>query len=788
MKTRRLPLWAQRQFILGDLVYRDGSPSEQLPYARFIDPETIQTRDGGVFQLIEIDGVPADTADRGDVEAWHHSRAEMLRILAGEGLWVHTTLQRRIDTRWPRARSAIAYAAALDDAYRARWSGSERFGNTYYLAIGLDPPPLKGLFAKRSEISPEMIARLRQKVQEVETQLTRYGARILRIERQGEKLAAPALDPLGWTLNRTWVEHHAPRADLASALPSARIEFAKDRIRWTLPDGRKFVGAMLGIREYPASTGVGMLDALLSMPCELVVAQSFVFTPPEFAIEEMNRQERRYELMQDAARSLQAQLVDARDDIASRRMAWGAHTMAVLVLAPTDALLDVHLRDAVSRIHTAGVVVVRETMNLEPAYWACFPANHGFAARVAGISTRNFTGFNAFHDTDTGKFAGNHWGEAATGLETAEGSPYWFSFHVKDVGHTAVVGATGSGKTVATCFLIAASLRAKPTPQLYVLDKDRSTEPFVRALGGNYRALKPGVPTGWNPFQIELTPANRVWLAQLISMMAAPQGDLDPKLAEAITFAVGQLADMDASLRTAQTVRSLIPSMDGSADQQTNLTAWLTASGEHHWVFGAETNQVPIDAPIVGLDMTAVMATPAVTQAALFWIFKLLDDAITGHPTLVYLEEAWLFLRHPSFARSLEDWLRTWRKRNAAVIAVMQSASDALASKVGQIIRENTPTHIFFPSTRSAEEDYVKGWGLPPHLYQTLRNAGTDSRRFLLRRGDVASLLRLDLGHLPQHLKVLSANAERLEVLDRLIREHGPDPAGWLREYMERAP
>ena len=45
-----------------------------------------------------------------------------------------------------------------------------------------------------------------------------------------------------------------------------------------------------------------------------------------------------------------------------------------------------------------------------------------------------------------------------------------------------------------------------------IFDKDRGLEILVRALGGEYLPLKNGVPTGFNPLQLEPTPGHLEFL------------------------------------------------------------------------------------------------------------------------------------------------------------------------------------------------------------------------------------------------------------------------------------
>ena len=76
-------------------------------------------------------------------------------------------------------------------------------------------------------------------------------------------------------------------------------------------------------------------------------------------------------------------------------------------------------------------------------------------------------------------------------MRTSAGSPYYFSFHVGDVGHTFICGPSGSGKTVVQNFMLAA-LEKFGAQQVFI-DKDRGAEIFVRACGGTYLTLRNGL-------------------------------------------------------------------------------------------------------------------------------------------------------------------------------------------------------------------------------------------------------------------------------------------------------
>ena len=85
------------------------------------------------------------------------------------------------------------------------------------------------------------------------------------------------------------------------------------------------------------------------------------------------------------------------------------------------------------------------------------------------------------------------------------------------------IGKSGTGKTVTMGFTLAQMQKVKPT--VVAFDKDRGMEVAIRAMGGRYLPLKSGEPAGFNPFQLEPTPANLIFLKQFVKRLASAGGE-----------------------------------------------------------------------------------------------------------------------------------------------------------------------------------------------------------------------------------------------------------------------
>jgi len=168
----------------------------------------------------------------------------------------------------------------------------------------------------------------------------------------------------------------------------------------------------------------------------------------------------------------------------------------------------------------------------------------------------------------------------------------------------------------------------------------------------------------------------------------------------------------------------------------------------------------------------------------LLYLFHRVEQRLeTGTPSLVIVEEAWITALHSLFGTTLESWLRTLRKKNAAVVFVSQSVADVVNSPRRDIILESCPTKILLPNPE-AESDHVRrlyeGIGLNRRQIQILATA-LPKRQYYVLSPLGRRLISLGLG--PVALSFVGmAGRETMVQVNEQIATHGQRwPAAWLR-------
>jgi type IV secretion system protein VirB4 len=776
---------------------KESPTASWMPYSTHVSDTIIKTKGGDYLTVLHLEGVPFETADMGDLDVMQEALNTFLRQQGTSrvALWSHVI--RRRDDGLPAARFAPGFGADLNTAYLGALQGSTRRINDLFLTL-----VLKGDMAQRSGLARFLtgsdkaslrasqeaaIVELEDIRRQAEAVLAPYRPYVLKIRETetGLLLSEPA-SFLGFLANGFVQDMPVTRSPLAETLGIARHWFGRETFALESPFGAEVFGALLSIKEYPVTTQAALLAPLLTADFEFVLTQSFCSVSRQAALERMQLQHRQMTAAKDHAQSLVDDLRDGMDDLASGRIVMGEHHATIAVLGASAEVLQDNLAKAGELLGGTGMIMAREDWAMMSAFWAQLPGNFRFRPRPALISSRNFAAFSPFFNFPVGRADGNHWGEAVTLLKTPAGSPYWFNFHVADVGNTVIIGQTGSGKTTLQTFLLAQLQKFRPW--CFFFDKDRGSEIFIRAMNGAYVALDHGHPTGLAPFRaLENTPQNRAFLLEFVATLVRRPGSESADLA---AWEVAQISQaIDGVYQLAPHTRSLSALLefldqtdrDGIAAR---LAKWChSASGSLAWVFDNDADLLPMDGHLVGVDVTVFLDNRDLRTPIVQYLFHRIEQLFDGRRVCIVMDEFWKLLADEAFREFARDKLKTIRKLNGFVVLATQSARDVLRSDIAHTIIEQCPTQIFLGNPRATADDYIGGFHVSAREFDLVKTSFEGNlRRFLVKQDGVSVVAELDLGSLQRELTVLSGRASTLSLLHDIIAETGTDPKDWLPE------
>src|SRR5574337_2194578 len=166
---------------------------------------------------------------------------------------------------------------------------------------------------------------------------------------------------------------------------------------------------------------------------------------------------------------------------------------------------------------------MRETVNAVEAWLGGLPGQAYANVRQPPISTLNLAHMMPFSAVWAGPERDEHFQAPPLFFARTEGStPFRFSLHVGDVGHTLMVGPTGAGKSVLLA-LMALQFRRYERAQIFAFDFGCSIRAATIAMGGDWHDIG-GVLSGESAEFVELQPlaaiddsSERAWAAEWVS-------------------------------------------------------------------------------------------------------------------------------------------------------------------------------------------------------------------------------------------------------------------------------
>ncbi|WP_420448343.1 VirB4 family type IV secretion system protein [Candidatus Palauibacter sp.] len=357
-------------------------------------------------------------------------------------------------------------------------------------------------------------------------------------------------------------------------------------------------------------------------------------------------------------------------------------------------------------------------------------------------------------------------------FETPWRTAYRYDLFAGDVGHTLILGATGSGKSFALNFLLVESL--KYDPRILILDLGGSYRWLTRFLGGRYLELAPGEtePTlRLQPFA--LPPTTRTfqfltgWVLRLLKLGGY---EADGSDTSEIRARIEDLYALGAERRTLSVLFGSLPvAMWPALSRWTEGGAW-----------GAFFDNAPSDAADIEfrdwqvIDLAGAAEHADLCEAALSYLLERMrleieDPAETARLKLMVVDEAWRYMQDPAVLNYLAEAAKTWRKKNAALVLATQSAVDVTGTPGASALLESIPTKLFLANPELPNEAGAL-FRLNESEIAQVREL-TPKRELYLRRPDEAAVLRLEVD--PESYWLYTSSPLDAEKRAEAVAKHG---------------
>ncbi len=453
-------------------------------------------------------------------------------------------------------------------------------------------------------------------------------------------------------------------------------------------------------------------------------------------------------MVDSAAAAESGRLGDALIELEADGVGYGEAALTVALhgdLARTE-----RLDGEVRRIFAAhDAKTIREGWGQLPVWFARLPAQPGRRPLRSVFASAGLVACMApVFGPPQGSRRSRHLGrESLALLETPWRTPYRYDLFSGDVGHTLILGATGSGKSFLLNFLLVEALKYRP--KTLILDLGGSYRWLTRFLGGRHLELTPGESepaVALEPFSLPDSRRARQFLVGWVTRLLR-LGGWEPKGGDAneIGDRIADLYALEPERRTLSALKRSLPAAMWPA------LGRFTGDG----VWGAHFDNAPSDEGRMLLagdwqvvDLAGAAEHADLCEAALSYLLERMrleveDPAHAARLKLMVVDEAWRYLADPGVLAYLAEAAKTWRKRNAALILATQSVEDVTRAEGAAALLESIPTKLFLANPELPDRA-GETFRLGPAEVDRIRRL-TPKREAYLRRPRESAVLRLNV-------------------------------------------
>ena len=786
--------------------YRNNNTrlADFLPWAALCEDGVVLNKDGSFQRTARFRGPDLDSAVPAELVAVAGRLNNALRRL-GSGWAVFFEAQRRSASSYPESKFPDVASALVDAERKAQFEEEGvHFDSAYFLTFLYLPP------AEESTRGESLLYEGITKDREINSREALQGF----IDRTNRVLQL--ID--GFMRECAWLDSAQTLSFLHSAISTnthnVRVPEIPIYLDVLLADQPLTAGLapMLGrshlriltIIGFPTVTTPGLLDELNSLAFAYRWSTRAIMLDKTDATKVLTKIRRHWFAKRKSVAAILKEVMtneastlidtDAQNkamDADAALQALGSDAIGQAYVTATITVWDEDARRADEKLRLVEKVIqgrdftcMAESVNAVEAWLGSLPGHPYANVRQAPVSTLNIAHMIPLSSVWGGSQTDEHFKAPPLFIARTQGStPFRFSLHVGDVGHTLIVGPTGAGKSVLLS-LMALQFRRYRESQIFAFDYGGSARAATLAMNGDWRDLGGSLsedvtePVALQPLADVDALHERNWASEwLCAILTREQIIVAPELKEHLWSALLSLSGAPRNERTLTGLSILLQSQQ----LKRALKPYLLG-GAFGRLLDADHEQLG-EASVLTFETEGLIGNSA-APAVLTYLFHAVERRLDGRPTLIIIDEGWLALDDQGFAEQLREWLKTLRKKNASVIFATQSLSDIDQSAIAPAIIESCQTRLFLSNERAIEPQIAaiyRRFGLNDRQIEILARA-TPKRDYYCQSRQGNRLFELGLGEIALSLTAASSKSDQA-MIARLITQHGRE--GFLNAWLQ---
>lgn len=738
-----------------------GKLSSYVPWICLIDKGVVLNKNGTLQKTLKYRGYDLDSSTVYELKNINAKLNDVIKRL-GQGWSLNVEARRKRCTDYIEAKNEILAIDIIEKERKLNFLENEHFESEYYLTIVQLIPTDNSKkvgeifleYAKKSEILDKTLENFNKEFKKI---LNLFKEIFLEVTELDDEETYTYLHSCVSTKTDKVIVPEIPYAMANYLCDSDLVGGLKPKLR-----GKEI--RCISIQGFPNYTVPGFFDVLnrLNIPYRWITR--FLMLSKLEALSKMERkyknifsqrlslfqrvyaeltgekEENSRKLNEDAlnkANEVRTQIALTAGDYVSQ----GFYTCTLIV--DGDSVDEVEERvDIISKtINNMGFITIEESINSVEAFLGSIPGNITNNIRMPILNTITLSHLLPVSSVWGGDSWNKHLNVPPLIYTKTKGStPFRFNIHIEDIGHSAIVGPTGYGKSV-LLGLIASSFMKYKDSRVYFFDKDASSRVLTYAVGGEFHDLGNDELSFQPLANIEIVEEKEWAYGWILEILEQENIKVSPTQKEKIWKALDNLAKTPIELRT---ISNFYTSVNDREIKEALIPYKIGgALGKY---FDSDKDTLNFSRWQV-FEMNQVINNKKGITPLLSYIFRRIENSLDGNPCIIILDECWMFFDNPIFAAKIREWLKVLRKKNCSVIFATQELGDILNSKLFTTVLDACQTKVFLPNPNAFADNYIpiyQKFGLNKTEIEIISKA-TKKKEYYYKSTKGSRLFELDL-------------------------------------------
>ena len=746
-----------------------------LPFKNVYNDNTMSLTDGSLLRVYRVSGVQTSMQDDATREKFLDLRAQLFNQIRDPNVTLRFYMVRDAAADNENYEFDNQVLQGIYNKWRAQ--GLRIFINNYYIVISVDGSGAREKLNQYCNYIESILAAYKPKVLNNNTRdnMARFFGRIL----------SPISKPAPVVADNK----------IAEAVTVDDVIFERDGIVRYVSGGAQMFAAALSFRISPDYLDEDFFNSISTIQTEMICMNGFHIMGTA-DIESTFRQ--RKSTADENETSTLAQVSAAQsamDENISGNQSLVNYYPLFVIFGATVEELNKYVDEFKKISASFGVSPIVETFASKVSWFSqipgfdVFPRSFKLLSKTAAVCIPMSSTPRGIENSD--------WGPGPLVVfPTAQGTPYMFQFHVSDkptaVGQTLTIGPTGGGKTTLFSFLIAQSLR-HPKLKAFFFDRNKGAEIFTLAVGGKYITMRgkekntdpmaKTFETRLNPLKMPDTPENRAFLRRWFAIISGQNDAASAdEIARAVSVNFDYLSDKDRVLK------NLWEScFSSSGEMRAPLKKWVDPL-QYGDMFNEDSDTLDLGARLTTFDFTDILQDEVLSPAVISYILHRINTTTVsgGNPSLIMIDETAPMLENKMFRDNFIAGLQEGRKNRQAYMVAFQRANVLDKLGIGDVVRGQAQTVLFFRNPAADAGDYAH-WNLNPLEMAFIQGKAYPNlkRAVLLSRpvNGESVILNTELGGLGNLLRLFESGRPSVLLAEELYKMYG---ANFVAEYLKK--